>query len=110
MDIALRTAADVAIVEVTGRLDSQTSPELEAGLKSLIDAGQQKVVANFERLEYMSSAGLRVLLWTAKKLRATDGEIRVCSLNEVVREVFEISGFSTILNTFATETDALERF
>jgi anti-sigma B factor antagonist len=65
---------------------------------------------NFKELEYISSAGLRVLLSTAKHLEPSGGEIRICTLNDVVREVFDISGFVTILNLFADETEALDGF
>jgi anti-anti-sigma factor len=61
-------------------------------------------------LDYISSAGLRVLLATAQKLQAEDGALRVCNLNETVQEVFDISGFSTILSVFKTETEALNEF
>ena len=65
---------------------------------------------NLEKLNYISSAGLRVLLAAAKKLRTTGGELRICSLSELVAEVFDISGFDMILPISATETDALEGF
>lgn len=65
---------------------------------------------NFKELEYISSAGLRVLLSTAKQLEPSGGGIRICTLNDVVREVFDISGFVTILNLFADETEALDGF
>ena len=65
---------------------------------------------NFEKLDYISSAGLRVLLAAAKQLKGIDGELRICSLNEVVREVFDISGFTTIFKVFGSESEALDGF
>jgi anti-sigma B factor antagonist len=65
---------------------------------------------NFEKLQYISSAGLRILLAAAKQLKAADGELRICDLNEVVKEVFDISGFSTIFKIFENETEALDSF
>ncbi len=67
-------------------------------------------MANFEELKYNRSAGLSVLLATAKQLKGNSGELRICSLNEFVQEVFEISGFCTILSVFNSESDALSRF
>ncbi len=67
-------------------------------------------MVNFEELKYNRSAGLSVLLATAKQLKGNSGELRICSLNEFVQEVFEISGFCTILNVFNSESDALSRF
>jgi len=65
---------------------------------------------NLEKLDYISSAGLRVLLATAKKLKAIGGELRVCSLNEIVTEVFDISGFDLILTVLPSESEALDGF
>ena len=65
---------------------------------------------NLEKLDYISSAGLRVLLATAKKLKAIGGELRVCSLNEIVTEVFDITGFDLILTVLPSESEALDGF
>ncbi len=67
-------------------------------------------MVNFEKPEYNSSAGLSVLLATAKQLKGNSGDLRICSLNEFVQEVFEISGVCTILSVFNRESDALSRF
>ncbi len=67
-------------------------------------------MVNFEELKYNRSAGLSVLLATAKQLKGNSGELRICSLNEFVQEVFEISGFCTISSVFNSESDALSRF
>ncbi|MBR6955046.1 MAG: STAS domain-containing protein [Clostridia bacterium] len=81
---------------LTGRLDTMTSPELEAELnRSLEDA--QSLVLDFTGLEYISSAGLRVLL-SAHKAMSGKGGMKVTHINEVVREVFDVTGFSDILN------------
>jgi anti-anti-sigma factor len=61
-------------------------------------------------MEFISSAGLRVLLATAQELQKAGGELRVCNLNEEVNEVFDISGFSTILMVFKDESEALQGF
>ncbi len=73
-------------------------------------AGARKVVVNFERLAYISSAGLYILLAAAKQLKVSGGELRVCSLNDLVREVFEMSGFDTIVSVSKNESEALEGF
>ena len=67
-------------------------------------------MVNFEKLDYIRSAGLRVLLKAAKQLKGNSDELRISSLNEFVQEVFEISGFCTILSVFNSESDALSRF
>jgi anti-sigma B factor antagonist len=110
MQITTREDNDVKIVTFEGNLDTNTSSDAQTTLSGLLTEGVQKILANCEKLDYISSAGLRVLLATAKQLNSAGGELRICSLNETVQEVFDISGFSTIFNVFATETEALNGF
>lgn len=79
---------------VEGRLDTATAPQLEAALADL--AGVTSLVLDFVALEYLSSAGLRVLL-TAQKTMNKQGKMVVRHVNETIAEVFEITGFSNIL-------------
>ena len=79
-------------------------------MTELIEKGEKKILVHFGKLDYISSAGLRILLIAAKQLKAAGGELRLCCLNEVVKEVFDISGFTTIFNVFGSETEALEGF
>lgn len=110
MKIETRESQDIQIVAFEGNLDTNTSPEAESKINELIDAGKQKLLVNFEQLNFISSAGLRVLLATVKKLNASGGELRICSLNPTVQEVFDISGFVTILSVKSTEEEALLSF
>jgi len=110
MKIETRESQGIHIIAFEGNLDTNTSPEAESVINELIDAGKQKVLVNFEQLNFISSAGLRVLLATVKKLNASGGELRICSLNATVQEVFDISGFVTILNVKNTEEEALSSF
>lgn len=110
MEITDRTEGEVTIVQFQGNLDTNTAPDAQAHLDALADGGQVKLVVDFTTLNYISSAGLRVLLATAKKLKGLGGQLRMFGLNETVQEVFEISGFSTIFSVFATESEALEGF
>jgi len=107
MNISTRTQQDVTVVAIAGKLDSNTSPEAQQALDGIVAGGARTVVVDFTALDYISSAGLRVLLGTARRLRGSGGALRLFGLNETVREVFEISGFSTILAVFPTEAAAL---
>ena len=78
-----------------GRLDTTTSPSLEAELKQSVD-GITELTFNFEKLEYISSAGLRILL-AAQKVMNKQGSMVVKNVNDVIAEVFEVTGFSDIL-------------
>ncbi len=110
MDISTETAGEVTVVHVEGNLDTNTAPEAQQRLDALLDEGSSKLLVDFEALEYISSAGLRVLLSTAKRLSASGGSMHISGLNETVDEIFEISGFSTIFNVFPTRAEALEKF
>ena len=110
MNITTRTQNDVTIVAFAGDLDSTTSPQAQQALDGILAAGGRKMVVDFTALDYISSAGLRVLLGTAKRLSGVGGGLRLFGLNQTVREVFDISGFSRILAVFATEADALREF
>ena len=107
MEITTRTENGVTLVTVAGSLDSNSSPQAQQTLDGILANGARKVVIDFSGVDYISSAGLRVMLATAKRLRA-GGALRLFGLNDTVREVFDISGFSTILAVFATEADALK--
>ena len=107
MDISTRTQNGTRIVAITGSMDSTTAPEAQRELDAVL-ADASSVALDFTALDYISSAGLRVLLGAAKTLRASGGSLRIFGLNPSVREVFDISGFSTILAVYRTEGEALE--
>ena len=82
-------------VTIVGRLDTTTAPELEASLKESF-IGVEKLVLDFASLEYLSSAGLRVLL-AAQKAMNKQGEMIIKNVNETINEIFEVTGFIDIL-------------
>ena len=82
-------------VTITGRLDTTTAPQLEAEFKQSI-TGVEKLVLDFATLEYLSSAGLRVLL-SAQKVMNKQGEMIIKNVNETINEIFEVTGFIDIL-------------
>ncbi len=110
MKLTVGDSGEVKIVRIEGELNTQTSPDAEAQLTQLIDAGARKVVVNFERLAYISSSGLSILLAAARQLQVSGGELRVCSLSDLVQEVFDISGFDSIVSVSKNEAEALDGF
>lgn len=86
------TALEIAL---EGRLDTMTAPDLEAELNKSM-GGAESLVLDFAKLDYISSAGLRVLL-SAHKTMSAKGGMKVINVNEIVQEVFEVTGFSDIL-------------
>ena len=95
MEIIKTLNGDALNIALEGRLDTSTAPNLEAELKSSLD-GITNLVLDFNKLEYISSAGLRVVL-SAQKTMSKQGEMKLVGVNEEVMEVFEITGFVDIL-------------
>lgn len=110
MQIVERREKDTFIYGVRGRLDSRSSPELEKRLLDAISGGTTEMVLDFENLDYISSAGLRVILKATKDLKKAKGQIVLCALQDYVQEVFEISGFNAIVPITLSVDDALRRF
>ena len=110
MEITTRTQGEATIVAIAGSLDSVTSPKAQQTLDEILAGGGHKLAVDFSALDYISSAGLRVLLGVAKKVSAKGGALRTFGLNQTVREVFDISGFSAILAVFPGEAEALNGF
>ena len=94
MDIAKKTEGGRTIISVTGRVDTTTAPELDAGLKL---EGTETLTLDLSGVPYMSSAGLRCLLVAQKKMMAGGGSLTIAGLQPAVREVLDITGFSGIL-------------
>ena len=95
MNIVKTSEGTKLTLAVEGRLDTTTAPQLEAELKSSLD-GVTELTLDFEKLEYLSSAGLRVLL-AAQKVMNKQGSMEVRHVNETIQEVFEVTGFVDIL-------------
>lgn len=110
MEIVKSENENVVSLSFKGRLDAVSAPDAEKEVNSVLEAGSNQLLINLKELEYISSAGLRVLLVAAKGIRSSNGKIVLCSLSDNVKEVFEISGFSSIFNVADSEEDALKNF
>jgi anti-anti-sigma factor len=107
MQIVEEKLETALIVTLVGRLDAATSKAVEERLLSLIEAGGIRLVVDLEKLDYISSVGLRVLMLAAKRLRTANGAIVVCALQPTVQQVFEIAGFTTIFRIFPSREAAV---
>jgi anti-sigma B factor antagonist len=110
METKVRDFNEIKIVQFYGKMDSTTSSEAQCLLSGLMKKGGEKILINFESLDYISSAGLRVLLATAKQLKNSGGSLRICNPNETVLKVFTISGFSQMINVYTSESEAMIGF
>lgn len=107
MDIAQERDGDVVILKLAGRLDSNTAKLAEDGIVAALPGGSPRVVIDLSQLAYISSAGLRVLLAIAKRIKQGGGKMVLFGLLANVREVFSISGFDTIFSILPGRSAAI---
>lgn len=109
MRIEETTAGEGRVFAPVGRIDTTTSPVVEAKFRKAIDAGVRSLVVDFEGVDYISSAGLRVFLVLAKRLRDLRGRLVLCGMPEPVRQVFHLAGFMQLFEVEATRAAAVAR-
>jgi anti-anti-sigma factor len=101
---------DVLLLIMNGRLDAVSSPTAERKVFDYIYGGQHKLLLDFAGVDYLSSAGMRMLLSITKKLKTLSGKLVICSVTSNVLDVLKMSGFDHVLDLVETEEDALRRF
>lgn len=106
MDTQVEEKGDVTVVRLEGRLDAASSPQIEKQLQAIIDAGHFKVVLNFERVEYLSSAGMRLMLSISKRLKNLAGKLIACNMSEEVLEVIKMAGFHQVIEIYPSEEES----
>ena len=109
MKIETRSVYDVLVVDMSGRLDSMSSGDAGDRIVDIAKGEHKRVLLNLEKLEYVSSAGLRVLLLLAKQMRADKGSLALCGLGDRVRQVFELAGFLPLFRIASTRGAALDQ-
>jgi anti-anti-sigma factor len=108
MKIHTKKEKGAMVISVKGRLDAVTSPEFENSLSDWMSKGENIFLLNFSEMDYISSAGLRSILATAKKLKENQGKILFTGLRGPVEQVFKISGFYSIFKIFTSEETAFQ--
>ena len=107
MNIEIQAQGDAIVAAVHGRVDTLTAPAFEKDLAGALSGQEKLLVLDLSGLEYISSAGLRVILSAAKIMKAKGGEIRLAATAGSVKKVFQISGFFSMFKSFETMSDAL---
>ncbi len=110
MEIEETQSGKVLILHPQGRLDGVSAPLLQESALGHVDAGETSLVLDLEKVDYISSAGLRAVLVAAKRLQKIGGRLVVCSLRGIVLEVFDMSGFDQIIETAPDQAAALATF
>ena len=107
MEIEEEKSGSLSVVALIGRVDGLVAPEVEQRLTSIIDRGDTRVVLDCARMSYISSAGLRSVLGSARKCQQAGGKLALCALQPACKTVMEISGFLTIISSYDTREDAI---
>ena len=107
MGINAERAGGTVIAKADGRIDSSNSREFHTELEAVIADSDAAVVLDFEDVAYISSAGMRVILLTAKSLQKSGIKLALCSMGDSIREVFKISGFDKIIEIHESQAEAL---
>lgn len=96
LNLTKKQESDTLTVKLEGRLDTNTSPEFQSEVEPLLES-ISKLTLDFEKLDYISSAGLRVLLTFEQELEEQDKQMELCHVNDIIRDVFDVTGFLEIL-------------
>lgn len=107
MTVALETEGNARIIVLKGKLDSANAPEAEKLMLGALAGGTGAVVLDMADLDYLSSAGLRVVLMAAKRLKSSGGHFALCSVRPAILEILDIAGFTSILTLCPDRAAAL---
>ena len=107
MDVTCHDQESVRIVVPSGRLDSNTAPDFETALMGSIEETSAGVVIDFSQLDYVSSAGLRIFLMAAKRMKAASRKLSVCEMSNAIHDVFRISGFLPLFKVLPGRDEAV---
>src|SRR5262245_2129523 len=110
MKIETRKIHDVLVVDMSGSLDSTSSGEAGDRIVNIAQGEHKRVLLNLAELEYVSSAGLRVILRGAKLLQGKRGELKICNAKGPIMDVLETSGFKSLIKVYDTEQEAFSAF
>lgn len=108
MNVIEEIKNDVVILKLEGRLDATTCAQVESKVNQITESGKNKLIFNLQKMDYLSSAGMRVLLSVTKKIKSLNGKFIVCCLTDDVLEIIKMAGFNQILNIVPEEDIALK--
>lgn len=109
MHFSIDKIGQIAVFQPVGQINSANAAALESDFMAQFEKGERKIVLDLEHLSYISSAGLRLFLLLAKKLKQANGALVICNVQSNVLEVLEITGFLSILAVCDTRSEALAR-
>jgi len=108
--LGIKNLNDITIIEIEGFLDAYTANDLEQAIFKIIQNGKFKIIVNFSKLEYISSAGLGVFMAFIEEIRAKSGDIKLSAMNSKVFSVFDLLGFPMLFDIDSNEEILIEKF
>ena len=108
MEVTSKSSDNAIVIYVDGDLTTNSSPVVEAEINEILEGVVTNVVINVEKVNFIASTGLRIILKLGKRLRNEELQLVVCSMNATTKSVFEMSGFTKMFPAFETEDEALE--
>jgi len=97
MELTHEKTGEILMITIKGRLDAATANVADSAIKKLMEEDCTRILFNLNDLEYLSSGGLRVILGVAKEIKRKEGKLALCALHEFVKEIFEVSGFDSLI-------------
>jgi anti-sigma B factor antagonist len=110
MNIETRELKHVSVLTVSGRVDSATAPDLEKALQDLLNSERKQIVLDLHEIDYMSSAGLRVLVAMQKATKKNGGALHLAQLSVRVKDVFELAGLTPVFDIYPDVVEAVGAF
>lgn len=107
MNVAVTTKDEYTVVTLQGRLDTTQADSVEKKIVEILDQKYDRIIFDCKEMDYISSSGLRIFLIAQKRMMAIGGQLRLCSLQPGIQEIFDMSGFSMIFNIFPDLESAL---
>lgn len=107
MEVTSKSLEKVIVIYIDGDLTTNSSPKVETELKDILDGTAKNVVINIERVNFIASTGLRIILALGKRLNKEGVKLTVCSMNSSTKSVFAMSGFAKIFPIFDNEDEAV---
>lgn len=108
MEVTSKSVDKAIVIYVDGDLTTNSSPVVETEINAILEGAVTNVVINVEKVNFIASTGLRIILKLGKRLRNEELQLVVCSMNATTKSVFEMSGFTKMFPAFETEDEALE--
>lgn len=107
MELTQQKEGSTTIVSIKGRLDTTNYSDFDKELSALVSAGEKNILVDCVEMDYISSSGLRVFLVYLKKMKAEGGSLKLSGMQSMIKEVFTISGFTTLFSIYDTREEAL---